>query len=180
MSGPMNRRQAIAGAGAVAGALAIATPALASGGNDAELQALWREYLVAIGRWETATALCTKMQDRCMIEAREAGEYGSKEHERQNQMNRRKYGVAKLERTDRKLLKPVQQLEAQIIAAKAHGIEGVTIKLALSMYLDRDQIDENTYSNDRGAAASAYRALCDLTGTDHAAEAFSVEKRAWS
>ena len=165
---------------AAAGTLALSRPALASGRTDAELKALWQEYLVALGRWERATALCTKMQDKCMIEAREAGKYGSKENDRQKRNLRRKYGVAKLERTDRELLKPFKQLESRIIATKANSIEGATIKLALSMILDRVQMEEVTYVNDRGAGASAYRALCDLTGSDLAAEAFSIEKRAWS
>ncbi len=75
----------------------------------------------------------------------------------------------------------VHDIEQAIMDAKAHGIEGVTIKLALSMVLDPAQtVPMDCYVNDRGAAAATYRALCDLTGTDLAAEANRIENELWA
>ncbi len=136
ITNPINRRQAIAGAGAAAGAMAITGPALAAGETDTELLALWREYLVALDRWNRALALSSRADDKCIDEARK---HGSREYDRQRQNLRRKYGVAKLERTQRKLQQTVIKLEGQIDAAKAHGITGVAIKLALSTFYLRDE-----------------------------------------
>jgi hypothetical protein len=227
----VNRRAMLAGSSAVVGGLALSCPAPAlanahAHGHDAELKALWSEYLVALDRWERAMALSTRAEERSMtetprcwrergvfedltapegsperfvgkfyymesgeeihfsiplevtsindarIKARETAEDSYKEHERQKLINQRKHGVAKLERALLKLRPPVEKLEARIFAAKAYGIEGVAIKLAISKYNNRTCDDD--------ATPSAYQALCDLTGTDYAAEAFNIEERAWA
>ena len=64
----LSRRDALTATAAAAGGLALATPALASAAEDAELKRLWDEWKVKHARLVAAEEACKKAEDAFLIE----------------------------------------------------------------------------------------------------------------
>jgi hypothetical protein len=64
MSTQINRRKALTVVAAAPAAVALATPALGSVGEDAELLRLWKEYKAQYERWTAAFKFMSQTEEK--------------------------------------------------------------------------------------------------------------------
>ena len=166
-SNKISRRKALAGAGAAVGALAIADPALAAVGDDAELRRLWAEWLAQLTIWSRANHVHDEVSHQANSAGHAAGEYGSEAFWKVRRAEEQRLGVLALEAVEQVELDKTTDLEAKIADTPADGPFGVVVKLAIARHFG---ITDGGDCADM-QVVSAYRDLTRLTGVDLAEQA---------
>ena len=169
ITNPINRRQALAGAGAAAGALAIAGPALASGESDAELRALWGRYVTQYRVYKEAEKVAHETRAKFdaahpeMFNPDPNDEMLSGDRWAALGPERIKYGVDVASNAWTREHTNLISIVTRIRKAKAETMFGVGVKLVASKYSEEYDFIE--------AIVDALRQISVLTGTNFLADA---------
>jgi hypothetical protein len=162
----MNRRRALTVVAAVPAALALAVPALAMPGEDAELRQLWAKYLVQLDPLNKACA--TVSQRRAAYDADHAADCSALQMAAHNYWGSsaqrrlwKKHGLDPLydacNREHRKHLRIVKAIRK----AKAESLFGIGVKL--SAWEDWDHISDDEFA---GVVDAVRRDIAGLIGDD--------------
>jgi hypothetical protein len=171
----INRRRALAVVAAVPAAVALAAPALASAGEDADLRQLWAKYLKQVEAYRVAhgayrlrrdvleAELGPKVLPRTLTQA----EY--QKHWAEFDRLWETHSLEPLSKAWNREAREVARIVKAIRKAKAETVFGVGVKLAvLEDITNLDEYDVVQANDD------ALRAICDLTGVDFIATRLEV------
>ena len=168
----INRRKALTVVAAVPAAVALAVPALASVGEDAELRQLWAEYLAAIAAHDKAHAIFREARkpydiefDLLKVNYQHKAGFGEL-----HDLLWKKHGVEPSCRAWNREGRKVRRLTKAIRKAKADSLFGIGVKLSVTE--DRSAVDQVDLAE---AVDDARQAIADLTGVDFIAATGEIE-----
>ena len=136
----VNRRAMLAGSSAVVGAMALAGPALANGGDDAELRALWDRYVPQYRVYKEADKVAHERRDKFDAAHPDALNHETEivpgERWRALEPERIKYGVEQAYDVSEHEYEKLGRITKRIRKAKAETMFGIGVKLAVSKHFE--------------------------------------------